>query len=186
MINKFKFGLILILFVASPFFYFTPNRLPVTAINSDGIPKHIHLTFQNYTSSTITITWQTNSPTTGDEVLYDFTSRGGEPSLYQNQAIGFNHTYYGASGYIHDVELTGLVPDSTYFFICGGSGNYSEERSFKTAPNLPSDFKFVVGGDSRRFPDDRTLVSQAMSSTNPSFVLHSGDMVESGEFQSYW
>jgi len=186
LINKFKFGLILLIFIVPPFFYYAPNWIQVTAINHDGLPKHIHLTYQNDPSSTITVTWQTNSSTTGDVVLYDLISRGGDPSLYQNQALGSNHTYDGASGYIHDVELTGLVPDSTYFFICGGSGNYSEERSFKTAPNLPSDFNFVVGGDSRHYPDDRAAVSQAMSHTNPSFVVHSGDMVDSGEFQSYW
>jgi predicted phosphodiesterase len=186
LINKFNFYLILLIFIVSPFFYYAPNRIEVTAINSDDLPKHIHLTFQNSPSSTITVTWQTDASTTGDVVLYDLISRGGDSSLYQNQEIGSTHTYDGASGFIHDVELTGLVPDSIYFFICGGPENYSEERSFKTAPNILSDFKFVVGGDSRSFPDDRTVVSQAMSPTNPSFVLHNGDMVVSGEFQSYW
>jgi predicted phosphodiesterase len=186
LINKFKFSLILLLVIIIPFFSSSPYRISVTAITFPDLPKHIHLTFQNDPSSTITVTWQTNTSTTGDMVLYDSISHSGDPSLYQHQAIGSHHTYEGASGYIHDVELTGLRPDSTYFFICGGLGNYSEERSFKTAPNLASNFTFVIGGDSRHNTEDRTTVSQAMSLTNPSFVVHSGDMVDAGEFQSYW
>ncbi|MGQ9722039.1 MAG: metallophosphoesterase [Candidatus Jordarchaeum sp.] len=111
---------------------------------------------------------------------------GGNPSLYTYSASGFNYTYAGASGYIHEVELTNLTPDTRYYFICGGPGNYSAERSFRTAPNSTSEFKFVAGGDSRSDPASRTLVSQAMSHFNPSFVMHSGDMVENGWSQSQW
>jgi hypothetical protein len=186
LINKFQFSIILLLVISAPFLSSYSHWISVTATTSPDLPKHIHLTYQNDPSSTITVTWQTNSSSTGDLVLYDSTARNGDPALYQSQVFGSHHTYEGASGYIHDVELTGLRPDTTYFFICGGSDNYSEERSFKTAPILPSNVTFVVGGDSRHYPEDRITVSQAMSHTNPSFVIHSGDMVDSGDFQSYW
>lgn len=186
LINKFQFSIILLLVIGTPFLSSYSHWISVTATTSPDLPKHIHLTYQNDPSSTITVTWQTNSSSTGDLVLYDSASRNGDTALYQFQVFGSQHTYEGASGYIHDVELTGLRPDTTYFFICGGSGTYSEERSFKTAPKLPSNVTFVVGGDSRHYPEDRTIVSQAMSHTNPSFVIHSGDMVDSGDFQSYW
>ena len=82
---------------------------------------HIHLTWQqNNLSNTITVTWQTNSSTSGDKVLYDNMSRGGVPSSYRLNATGINYTYGGASGFIHDVELLGLTPDTMYYFICGG------------------------------------------------------------------
>ena len=53
-------------------------------------------------------------------MLYDVVSRGGLPALYAYSASGVSHTYSGASGYIHDVELADLTPDVVYYFICGG------------------------------------------------------------------
>jgi hypothetical protein len=36
---------------------------------------------------------------------------------------------------LHHVDLTGLDPDTLYYFICGNpNGGISEELSFKTAP----------------------------------------------------
>lgn len=172
----------------SPFFFVASSiQVPTVETSpSTDLPNHIHLTYQNDPASTIVITWQTTTPTAGDVVLYDPIPRGGEPSQYSHLVTGLHHTYSGASGYIHSVELTPLTPDTSYYFICGGPGNYSEERAFKTAPQLASDLTFVVGGDSRTNPDDRTQVSEAMRHFNPSFVLHSGDMVEAGSMQSLW
>jgi len=152
------------------------------------LPVHTHLTWQqNNTSSTITVTWQTNSSTSGDNVLYDTVSSGGVPSNYCLNATGISYTYGGASGFIHDVELTGLTPDTTYYFICGGdAGGWSSERAFSTAPSVSCNVRFVVGGDSRTNLAERTKISKAMAKFNPSFVMHSGDMVADGRVQSKW
>lgn len=160
--------------------------LPVEVSPTVDTPKNIHLTYQNDPAHNVTVIWQTQNSTSGDTVLYDTVSHGGNYSLYPNSTIGSHHTYSGALGYIHQAELTNLIPDTIYYFICGGSGNYSGERAFKTAPSSASDFEFVAGGDSRTNPADRTLVSQAMRHTNPSFVMHCGDMVENGLDQSQW
>jgi len=137
-------------------------------------------------------------------VLYDTTPRGGIPSFYSYGENGdpseTPHTYEGLNGYIHDVELTGLEPDTVYYFICGGeNGGWSEERSFRTAPDCQKSFTFVVGGDSRRsgsydadeldippFPETRNNISQAMAKFNPSFVLFTGDFIRDGFDQSQW
>jgi len=149
-------------------------------------PKHIHLTYQNDPTSTITVTWQTDTPKANNIVLYDTISCEGNISLYRYSATGSNHTYNGASGYIHNVELINLESDTTYFFICGGLGDYSEERSFRTAPQIDSDFKLVIGGDSQSDSDERAKISQAMNSFNPSFVMHAGDLVGDGRDQDEW
>ncbi|NVM55056.1 MAG: metallophosphoesterase family protein [Candidatus Helarchaeota archaeon] len=150
-------------------------------------PIHIHLTWQNETNTTITVTWQTDLSNSGDLVLYDNISHGAEPSAYRHNVTGINYTYTGASGYIHEVELTSLTPDTVYYFICGGpKGGYSIERSFRTAPSASSHVRFVVGGDSRSQPTEREEVSQAMAKFNPAFVMHSGDMVADGRIQSNW
>lgn len=133
------------------------------------------------------MTWQTNSSDSGDIVLYDDTSRRGVPGNYRYTGTGSNHTYSGASGFIHDVELTGLNPDTTYYFVCGGPpGGYSAERSFRTAPTISSDVRFMVGGDSRSNLVERGKISETMASFNPVFAMHSGDMVNDGRVQSQW
>ena len=180
--------LLLVLFLTFLFihlFGFLPI-LPPDGNPTMDKPTNIHLTYQNDPAYNITVIWQTDTSTTGDIVLYDTVPRGGNSSLYSYSANGSHHTYTGLSGYIHEVELTNLNANTTYYFICGGPGNYSAERSFKTAPNSTSDFQFVAGGDSRSDPAMRVLVSQAMSHTNPSFVMHCGDLVSDGRIQSLW
>jgi predicted phosphodiesterase len=178
--------LILVIELTLPLFALSMEAPPVEANPGTDLPTHIHLTFQDDPSAAVTITWQTKTFAAGAVVLYDTVPRGGDPSLYSRSVTGLHHTYHDASGYIHDVEVTGLDPDTRYYFICGGAGNYSAERAFTTAPQLASDFRFVVGGDSRTFEEDRAKVSEAMRHTNPDVVLHSGDMVEYGGSQSQW
>jgi len=155
---------------------------------SSDSPVNLHLTWQHSNmSSTITVTWQTSYMDSGASVAYDNRSRNGEPSIYTYTAHGVTHTYAGASGYVHDVELTDLAPDTTYYYVCGGEiGGYSSERSFWTAPVQPSYLRFVFGGDSRGNSFIRDNISIVMSQLNPSFVLFGGDMVNSGYSQTDW
>lgn len=155
---------------------------------ASDLPTGVHLTWQRSdTSTTITVTWQTRNSDSGDMVAYDVVSKGGNPELYKNIVSGENHTYEGASGYVHDAELTNLEPNCTYYFICGGAkGGFSNERRFRTASNQPANIRFVVGGDCRSNPTQRDTVSAAMSKFNPDFVLFGGDFVESGYNQTQW
>ena len=165
-------------------------------------PRGIHLTWaRNDTAHTIVVSWKTSSAEAGDVVLYDTVSRGGNPDLYRFRAEGRHETYAGANGYFHHVELTGLEPDTRYYFICGGEqGGWSVERSFRTAPVKRKSFRFVVGGDCRRagdydygsaidippFPEIRNRISKLMASFNPSFVIFVGDFVRDGFSQEQW
>jgi hypothetical protein len=134
----------------------------------------------------MTVTWLSIYENSGAMVLYDTIPRGGEIGLYRYFTEGGTHTYLGASGFIHDVELSGLMPEMTYYLICGGDGGWSRELAFRTAPLGRRDLRFVVGGDSRTNLNDRDLISRAMSVFNPRFVLFSGDMVADGNIQSQW
>lgn len=151
-------------------------------------PVHTHLTWQDSDmSASITVTWQTTSATSGDTVKYDTVSRSGDPSSYRYSATGTHHTYSGASGWIHDVELSELSQNTTYYFVCGGdAGGYGGERKFETAPTNSTHLRFVAGGDSRDNPTERDRVSSAMKQFNPSFVIYVGDAVAIGSDQSLW
>jgi hypothetical protein len=150
-------------------------------------PHHIHLTWQrDDLAHAMTVTWQSLEEGSGSTVLYDTEPQGGDPDLYAYSAESVAHTYSGASGFIHDVELVGLESETTYYLICGGEGGWSGEIAFKTAPLGRRDLRFVVGGDSRSNPDDRNAVSSAMREVSPSFVLFSGDLVNDGAIQEQW
>ena len=176
-------GLILAAFVV-----FAPLFYEEDIAETQDLPIHTHLTWQHINmSSTITMTWQTQKSDSGSIVAYDNVSRYGELSLYRYLITGTNHTYLGASGYMHDVGLWGLKPNSTYYLVCGGEkGGYSSERSFRTAQIYPSRLRFIVGGDCRTNWSQRDNISRAMSTFNPSFVLFSGDLVDSGYNQTMW
>jgi len=167
--------------------------LPIYFVEADppDPPVNIHLTWgQNDTSHTIVVTWKTTTAEAGDNVLYDTVSWGGDPENYAYSATGSYHTYSGAGGYIHDVELTGLSPDTRYYFICGGeNGGWSAERSFRTAPGASTNIRLVAGGDSRsggNWPGPRDSISRAMAEFNPSFVLFDGDFIYYWDNQTEW
>ncbi len=151
------------------------------------IPHHIHLTWQRDNPAfTITVTWQSIEEGESSIVLYDKVSREENITNYSNSAEGSAHTFPGASGFIHDVELKDLEPETTYYFVCGSEDSWSSEKAFQTAPVGRRNIKFLVGGDSRTNPLDRDLVSSSMRMFNPSFVLFSGDLVNDGTVQEEW
>lgn len=159
---------------------------PVSAQASDP-PIQIHLTWgQNDTANTLVITWKTITENAGDIVRY-----GVKPGEYGTPVIGSHHTYSGAGGYAHDVELTGLSSNKVYYFICGGeNGGWSSERKFRTAPDQRESFRFVAGGDSRSgagdWPLGRDNISRTMAKFNPSFVLFTGDFTFNWNNQTEW
>jgi len=138
-------------------------------------PKYIHLTWNtDNLAHTIVVTWSTTGSGSGDNVYYRNSS-----SQYKYSTAGSHHTYSGSSLYVHDVLLSGLSPETTYYFICGGTGGNSTERAFHTAPTTSSPITFVAGGDSQTNGAPREQVSRMMATYNPSFVLRTGDYCES-------
>ncbi|MFX1521508.1 MAG: purple acid phosphatase family protein, partial [Promethearchaeota archaeon] len=161
----------------------------VNAQGSDP-PQKIRITSESSFNSSVTITWQTNNPSSENDVVYDNVTHGSSTDPlndYLHSKTGVDFTYDGASGHIHMTAIDSLDPDTTYYFRCGGDvGGWSEERMFKTAPTSETDFVFVVGGDSQRVGNQMTVTSQTMAQFNASFAVHVGDMVDDGNDQSQW
>jgi len=159
-------------------------------------PAYVYLTYVSPDPAhTINVSWRTDENYVG-EVRYDIEPRNGAPEAYNYSAEGTEGvTTAKFEGYIHHVELTGLEPDTTYYFICGNPDHgWSEELSFKTAPVEKKDIRFVVGGDSRwdarpdyphpDWPVARDSVSQLMASYDPDFAIFTGDFLWNGEEQA--
>lgn len=98
--------------------------------------------------------------------------------------------------YYYKADLTGLKPGTTYVYRYGKTGSVSEtdwskEYTFKTEEEDCSDFRFVAISDTQGLSWDGEFkytkeVMDEIKEMNPAFVMHGGDVVESGGYESYW
>jgi len=140
----------------------------------DSIPRQIHLSIQEDAATSVTVTWVTSAQkdTETHSVMY-----GRSPGEYTNVATGISKELPNKLfGYVHEVKLTELEPNKTYYYVCGDEiGGLSEEQSFTTAPKKVQDISFVVIAD-------MAITLEALKNLNlmiseaPSFVLHAGDL----------
>ena len=82
-------------------------------------------------------------------------------------------------------RLTGLNPDTAYYYqICDSEG-CSETSWFKTAPNTAQDLTFIAGGDSRTNREPRQIGNELVAKIRPSFVLFNGDFTDDGDHEQW-
>jgi len=85
------------------------------------------------------------------------------------------------------VTLSGLPADTDYKYeVRDGSGILSEEGTFRTAPDWPRPFSFVVFGDNRSDAAAHSMVVDMMLTDDFDIVMNTGDMVSSGEVEEQW
>jgi hypothetical protein len=72
-------------------------------------------------------------------------------------------------------RLTGLTPDTVYYFVVRDSSGTGPRMSFRTAPATPKPFTFIAGGDSRNTQSVRQNGNRLVAKLRPLFVLFGGD-----------
>ena len=167
-------GLLMPLFVAA---------LAEPAHAAEGGSYRYRLVWTDDPTATMTIGW---CQETGAPVGVDY---GTDPSLathssettlvtssYDNTAS----TTGGSAFDNHFVTLRNLTPDTAYYFRIQDSEGYSETMWFKTAPDTPSDFTFIAGGDSRTNAEPRQWGNDLVSRIRPLFILFGADYMGSG------
>ena len=138
-------------------------------------PRHVYLTWQGDTSTTMTVVFQTLTPV-DDPVVYFGPDSHEKLSEYPSQTKGRPTKFPGLNRWVHFVKLTGLEPGQTYYFRAGDSKNgFSTERKFRTMASESEDVRFVTGGDMWIEPATFELMKQA-ASQSPQFALVGGDM----------
>jgi len=101
---------------------------------------------QNATTNSMTIMWETDS---------DSPSRveWGQAQFLDHFTLGTSFTNYGTSR-IHTVELTGLSPNTRYYYrvVVGNFESYSELHNFITPPDPSSEasFRIIAMSDMQR------------------------------------
>lgn len=140
-------------------------------------PFNLCLTYPGDPATTIAIGYQTEGSNDRSVVRYDVEPRKGKPRRYAFEAAGTTDTLPGlpVERTFHSVVLTGLEPDTTYYFIAGSRRTgFTEERSFRTLPET-GPIRFVAGGDQNVTPSAARLLKEA-AELEPQFVVMGGDI----------
>ncbi len=146
------------------------------------LPAHIRLSFKTDPSRTMIITWET---TRGDYAPY--VKAGLASGEYTRQALGNKYPAPNVSDvWINFAELTGLMPNTTYYYVCGNDqGGWSEEGVFKTAPDYADDFVFTIFG-SHGFSVPASSAVNRATQANTALHLIAGDVACVSPYLFQW
>ncbi len=143
-------------------------------------PTQTRLSWSKSPKTTMTVVWQTASPTESSVVEYGITEKLGK------RAMGRRVTYPYKTGMIHEALISGLDPDMRYFYRVGDSkAGFSVISSFKTAPNRGEDILFTAFGDHGLGKVSKSNVDLVLAE-KPAFHLILGDLSYANGKQKIW
>ena len=138
----------------------------------------VYLTWRSDPTSTLVVNWMDGDAGSNDYVSY--RRLAAMPGSRWTLARGFKHPFADQKKrIIHHVELRGLEPDTVYIFTIRSQGSTRGGRYFKfrTLPRvLPSNFRFVTGGDMMHSRKKLDAMNQRAAQLNPWFALLGGDL----------
>jgi hypothetical protein len=88
--------------------------------------------------------------------------------------------------FLYAAVLAALKPGTTYGYQVVQGQARSALAAFRTVPDNPGAFTFVVYGDSRSLPEEHRRVAAAIGKEQPAFIVHTGDLVTSGNRYETW
>ncbi|MBY9000500.1 MAG: metallophosphoesterase family protein, partial [Candidatus Heimdallarchaeota archaeon] len=163
--NKVKLFIIAFVLIISPL---------LGGINSayaeDIPPTYVHLSWQNDTLTTMTISWKT-SVETPSIIQY------GIQDVLENEISGVDAKW-------HAVEVTDLQSDTIFKYRVGDGDTWSDEHIFKTGNSESA--HFMAWGDSRTNIDERKAIVDTVSKINFDFSVFDGDLVDTGRETDQW
>jgi acid phosphatase type 7 len=157
------------------------NQAELTAHNSPVPAKKLEFAVKPFlqygTESGMTVVWETTVETRG-------TLFWGEVSACRNQVA------QESNGFIHEIRIEGLKPDTQYFYrVKSEAGNEaidSEASTFQTACGKGRPIAFAVISDTQDNPVVAGKLSELAWAQRPQFVILPGDLVGSGRKKSDW
>lgn len=149
-------------------------------------PAFVKLSFPNEDASTrMGINWVTSAEDTG---FVQF----GVSAVSENQVSAQPAFDFPGIGWMHEVELVGLQPNTRYKYRVGNPSGWSPEYTFKTAPNdgcTPVTFAAVGDGRSQLefgpSPSWQGILEETMAA-GPDLIINSGDLVRTGDDIEQW
>jgi len=150
--------------------------------------RRIRASYRTDPSTTISIGWDQysgNSPV----LYYGTVDNGTSWNLYPSQATPALTTNDGGMKNTF-VRLSGLTPNTVYYFVIKDSEGAGQRYSFQTISNDPSQpLSLVCGADTRSGIAVRLIGFKLVAKLRPQAVIFDGDLTDSGsaaELQSWF
>jgi len=151
--------------------------------------KYYRLSYRDDPSTTVVIGWSDDIISTSPMVYYGTSDFGTNWASYpMSHGVDRSNTYDLLTN--NFAELTGLTPNTRYYFVIKDGEGTSARFSFKTITDNPDDgVSFIAGGDSRtNIPLyesctdgdcrlQRQNANKLVAKIRPDFVAFSGDFV---------
>ncbi|MHA1200622.1 MAG: fibronectin type III domain-containing protein [Candidatus Heimdallarchaeaceae archaeon] len=164
--NKLNTIFILVIFLI-------PFVVQLESVKADEIkPLNVHLSWQRDPTTTMSVTWRTTEATSSI-VQY------GSDSTYGNEKDG------EIIGFYHSVELTNLLPDTTYHYRVGDGTTWSKDSTFKTGTS-GKHIQFVDIGDCQNRPVEGKMMHDAIRYLPMDMFTFTGDLSNTGSDLSEW
>lgn len=148
-------------------------------LEGDALTTQVRLVWVNDPATTVTVAW---SHITGNDaqVHYGTEDFGRAADLYPSVKFVDRSASYSGNGTIVSkfARLSGLQPDTAYYFVLSDEAGVSARYWFRTAPDSPKPFSFIVGGDSRNNREPRQKANRMVAKLRPLFVAFTGDMID--------
>ncbi len=178
------------------------------ALNKDQIategPNQVILSWSGDPTNGQTVVWNDDSGAGLEVVQYVAADSYMDESSFSSGSSGQVNAASKSVGYgenaktYYEAAMSGLAPETTYYYRAGSEDNWSEVKTFTTAPASASpsgqSFSFMYLGDvqhnttaAAEYPVWGSLLAGAYAS-NPdiAFGLMGGDMVQSGSDMNDW
>lgn len=135
------------------------------------------LVYRTDPSTSIVVQWVQASGS-NPIVYYDVVDHGTNWSAYAFQhGVDRTESYKGMTHKFS--RLTGLQPNTNYYFVIKDSDGTSSRFWFKTLPNNSNTpLSVIAGGDSRTNPQARQNANLLVSKIRPHFIMFGGDMTD--------
>jgi len=128
-------------------------------------------------TDSIVIVWETSIATSNNSVHFGLNP------------ICDNIVYNNYTNYFHEVALNGLTCSTKYYYKVISDSTESKIYSFYTKYDNNDTIRFIAYGDTRGVWDNwinASIVSDAIETQQPFFVLHTGDIVNNGQIPDQW
>lgn len=143
---------------------------------SPAVSDKYRLVWNDDPASNITIAWDQHE-SVNPEVWYGTKDHGRAYWKYSKSKVA-DRVLDKYEMMTHFAKLTGLMPDTEYYFVIKDDKGVSNRYWFKTAPDQPKAFTFVAGGDTKS--EGATLEAgrasnRVVAKLRPLFVMFNGD-----------
>lgn len=159
---------------------------------SKSTPDHIFISFKGDPKTSMTVTWRTSVDVTygyalcREENSKDFERFDAVTDVFESD-IDISNMFWA--------DMTGLKPDTKYFYTVGNDEFRSDEFYFTTAPEKAESFKFICVSDQQKgepfeLPDyscfNKLLSEQLRKDPDIKFILTAGDNTDCGQHEVQW